>query len=133
MPVSVTDLKPGDRVVLNCPKARGQAKREAVFQGIFRSVAEAMASEPSIDAMIMMPQTEAFLSQGTAWARFLLQTISGPMQILEYPGGGAIKGMPSHDGPTALMAAFLIEPDGGLREEEGRRIFIERRVVMGQG
>jgi len=132
MPVSVADLKPGDRVVLNCPKARGQAKREAVFQGIFRSVAEAMASEPSIDAMIMLRQTEAFLSQGPAWARFLLQTTSGPVQILEYPGGGAIKGVP-YFGPTALMAAFLIEPDGGLREEEGRRIFIERRVVMGQG
>jgi hypothetical protein len=31
------------------------------------------------------------------------------------------------------MAVFVVEPDGGLREEEGRRVFIERRVTMGQG
>jgi hypothetical protein len=126
--IPVTDLQPGDRVILNCPTARaGATKREAQFECIFRSVGEAM-DKNGIDALLVGPSTLEFLSAGPAWAKFLLQTSTGPAQILEYPGGGPVAGLPPFSGETALSAAFLIEPDGGLREEEGRRIFIERRL-----
>ncbi len=133
MPIAITDLTPGDRVVLNCPKARGgQTHREAQFEGIFTSIDEAMR-KTEIGMLLMGPSTAEFLSTGQAWARFLLQTVSGPTRVLEYPGGGAVRGLPDFAGSTVLTAAFRIEPDGSLREEEGRRIFIERRLRMGQG
>jgi hypothetical protein len=35
MPVNVRDLQAGDHVMLNCPKARYKARREAEFQKIY--------------------------------------------------------------------------------------------------
>jgi hypothetical protein len=131
MPIPVTDLKPGDRVILNCPKARRQVKREAQFSGMFESFEAASA----IDAvMIVREAAMRFISSGgPAWARFLLQTVSGGNRILEYPGGGVIQGLPEVNGETLLLAVFAVEPDGSMREEFGRRIFIERRLAMGKG
>jgi hypothetical protein len=132
MPIRVTDLKPGDRVVLNCPKARRNSKREAQFEGIFESMDDAMNhGGKAPDVLLMEHATEAFLAQ-KVWARFLLQTVSESGQVLRYPGGDAMN-LPKFAGITELSAAFLVEPDGSLREEEGRRVFIERRVFVGQG
>jgi hypothetical protein len=108
MPIKLTDLKPGDRVMLNCPKARTQPRREAIFEGIFESVAAAAADS---EIMAVGENTAAFLASGNGWARSLLQT----------------------EGHFRLAIGFRIEPDGSLREEDGRRIFIERRLSMGQG
>jgi hypothetical protein len=110
MPLSVNDLQPGDRVVLNCPKARIMRKREAQFEGIFRSSVEA-SERGNRRALLISKPTIEFLASGGAWARFLMES----------------KGL------WDVVAAFVIEPDGSMREEEGRRIFIERRMRMGQG
>ncbi|MEI9971102.1 MAG: hypothetical protein WDO73_03060 [Ignavibacteriota bacterium] len=83
--------------------------------------------------MILGASTSGFISSGGMWARFLLQTCSGPADVFEYPGGGVIQGLPQFDGETRLTAVFAIDPDGSMREEEGRRIFIERRLTMGNG
>jgi hypothetical protein len=107
--MKVTDLKPGDRVMLNCPKA-AKTHRQAIFQGIYRSVEEAM-SAGNESALLVGAETEKFLREGGSWARFLLQTLDG----------------------VSLGAAFVVETDGSLREEMGRRIFIERRLTMGRG
>jgi hypothetical protein len=112
MPVPVADLKPGDRVVLNCPKSRVMQKREAQFEGIFSSIEDALARG---DAMLMGTSTMGFLS-GRAWARFLFGRATD--------GSGI---------DVDAVGAFVVEPDGGLREEHGMRIFIERRMRMGQG
>ena len=111
MALHVNDLRPGDRVVLNCSASRVMAKREAQFEGIFQTIEEAMA-RGTYDAVLLPGATAEFLSRG-AFARFLLQR-------------NAI-------GPMDLVGAFRIEPDGALREEEGRRITIEMRMRMGQG
>lgn len=111
MPLAITDLHAGDRVVLNCAQARVTQKREAIFEGVFASVNDAMHRGGY--TAIALPggrPTEEFLNGG-AWARFLMQSCEG----------------------VDLVGAFRIEPDGALREEEGRRITIERRVRMGQG
>lgn len=103
MPLNITDLKVGDRVILNCPKAT-KPRREAQFEGIYHSIGDAISS---LDALVLPGATAEFLASGAlGWAGFLLQTKGG----------------------VSLHAGFRIEPDGGLREEEGRRIFIERRV-----
>jgi hypothetical protein len=108
MPLHINDLQLGDRVVLNCGASRVMAKREAQFEGIFQTIGEAM-SRDSRDG-ILLPGASAEFLAGGAFARFLFQA-----------------------GPTDLVGAFRIEPDGALREEEGRRITIEMRVRMGQG
>jgi hypothetical protein len=133
MPLKVTELQPGDRVVLNCPKARGNQKREAQFKGIYHSIDDAMKAD-NCDVLAMGPMTEKFLSSGgRRWAAFLLQTTTGPGQLMTYPGGDPVAGLPPFPGATRLTAAFVVEPDGGMREEQGRRVFIERRLVMGHG
>jgi hypothetical protein len=129
MPVLVTDLTPGDRVMLNCPKARGnQTKRVAQFDGIFGSLDEAMTASGGVCALLTQRDTEAFIAAGGRFAKFLLQTAAESTPILEYPGGGAIRGLPELPAGTQLIAAFVIEPDGSLRDEEGRRIYIEQRL-----
>lgn len=128
MAISVVDLKPGDRVVLNCPKARGpQTKRVAEFGGIYASLEEAMLAH-DYSALLTLEHTAAFIAAGGKFAKFLLQTASGQSRILEYPGGGPVRGFPEVPAGTGLILALRIEPDGGLREEEGRRIFIEQRL-----
>ncbi len=126
MPLKITDLQPGDRVILNCPKARVSRQREAQFEGLFRSVAEAM-TKIGDGALIMGPETAKFLEEGGLWAAFLLQTRTDPVVRLRHVDGSH-DDIPNLGGEIALRAAFVVEPDGSLREEEGRRVFIERRL-----
>jgi len=63
MPLKVTDLKPGDRVLLNCPKSRVTAKREAVFEGIFASLSEAQERTGTVHIDLVDDTAFAFLSQ----------------------------------------------------------------------
>jgi hypothetical protein len=130
MPLHVNDLQPGDRVVLNCAAGRGRTKCEALFDGIFENYAAAAKIAVSV---LAGPRTEAFSVENGAVARFVLQTTSGPTRVFEYPGGGEMPPLPDFDGESCLIAIFRIEPDGALREEQGRRITIEMRVRMGQG
>jgi hypothetical protein len=109
MPLNVQDLKSGDRVMLNCPTGR-IPKREAIFEGIFKSLEEAAQPDKYHQVITMCVPSEELLRTG-AFARFLL-------------GRGV---------DWELVAAFRVEPDGGLREDEGRRVFIERRLPMGVG
>jgi hypothetical protein len=109
MPLSVNELQPGDRVVLNCPKARTMPKREAQFEGIFATLDEAQKSD--LRAGMLIQQKSVTFLRGGAFARFLMGRMDG----------------------WDCIAAFVVEPDGSMREEEGRRIFIERRMRMGQG
>ena len=116
MSISVLDLRPGDRVVLNCPKARIKPKREAEFEGLYNSIEELRASMVG-HVLYDLPGTASFIAGEKAcrWARFLLQT-------------EVVDGV-----PRQLRNGFVVDADGGLREEEGRRVFIERRVRVGQG
>jgi hypothetical protein len=134
MSIDVRDLQPGDRVVLNCPKALRNQKREAQFEGLFPSALEAMAAGSPFSAQLIQRHTEAFTAAAGTWARFLLQTAPAGSDVLfTTPGGDALQMPPTGGFTRQLYAAFIVEPDGALREEEGRRIFIERRVRMGHG
>jgi hypothetical protein len=106
MSLKVTELKRGDRVVLNCPKGR-IPKRKADFLGIFRSLEEAINATPGL--ILAVDATVAdFLEKGErGWAGFLLGVS---------PCG------------TELRGAFIVEPDGSMREQEGRSVFIEQRL-----
>jgi hypothetical protein len=112
MPLRITDLQPGDRVVLNCPKSRVSVKREAVFEGIFESLDQTISKERTGGraAYLAGSATAEFLGS-RPWARFLMQSRSG----------------------VDLIGAFAIQDDGTLKDEEGRSIFIERRVFVGVG
>lgn len=122
--ISVFELRPGDRVILNCPKARRITKRQAEFVGLFEGE---MALAAGNDLVV-----GRFRPGNHIWAKFLMQTATGG-QIVEYPGGGAVAGVPPFAGVTALFAGFVVEQDGGMREEDGRRVFIEQRFRAGAG
>ncbi len=64
MPLSVLDLQPGDRVILNCPKARLATKREAIFEGIYSSAQTAGTVDDATAVLISAP-SEEFLASGT--------------------------------------------------------------------
>lgn len=114
MPLLVADLKLNDRVLLNCPKSQIATHRQAVFQGVFESLPEAMAESLRRGSIgieyLPCSATPEFLN-GRHWARFLMGTL----------------------GNTELIGAFAIQPDGTLKDETGRSIFIERRVFAGAG
>jgi hypothetical protein len=103
MPIPVTDLQPGDRVVLNCPKSRVTAKRQAQFEGIYSSLADAMNGAT---ILIAGTGTADFLEQSGRFAGFLFGR------------------MDNRD----LRMALAIDPDGSLRDEEGRKIYVEQRL-----
>ena len=141
MSISVLDLKPGDRVILNCPKARMQTHREAQFEGIFLTMKDAIADRTKTGVVNILeqraPETEAFHAnaEGRRFARFLLQSTSDPNAVLRTAGGDVLRLPPDHvpGALVELVCAFHVEADGCLREGEGRRIFVERRVRMGHG
>jgi|SRR5579863_151170 len=110
MPLTITDLKPGDRVVLNCPKARTAQHKEAQFEGVFRSFQE-MIKVGTADLTVISEPTVEYLQSERLWARFRMFT-------------GA---------SWELLAGFAVNPDGSLRDDEGRRITIERRSRMQAG
>lgn len=133
MSIDVRELQPGDRVVLNCPKARNNSKQEAQFEGIFPTAAAAMEEGSVTKWRLIQRGTEAFMAVAGQWARFLLATApAGSDRIFETPGGQALP-MPATALPRQLYAVFIVEVDGGLREEGGMRIFIERRLHVGRG
>ena len=105
--ISVRDLKPGDRVILNCPKSRATQRHMARFEGIF-DAPDAMASERYL--LLMSAGTLAFISAGP-WAAFFLR----------------------RGGVEDTFFAFRVEEDGALREEEGKRVVVERRVTVAVG
>lgn len=104
MPLKIQDLQPGDRVILNCPKAKTATQREAEFEGIFASVEDAVRRGDR--ALLMGTTTADFLNAGNPWARFLMGVRGG----------------------LDVVGTFVVEDDGCLRDEEGHRIFIERRL-----
>lgn len=132
MPLRVDELRVGDRVMLNCPKARTAQHREAIFQGVYRTIEEALSDRSGYSALAMGPTTAAFLQNSGAWAAFQLQRLDAPLVDLVHPDQTRSTFAPAPGGVN-LCAAFQVEPDGGLREEQGRRVFIERRIVAGQG
>jgi hypothetical protein len=103
--IDVHDLSPGDRVVLNCPKSRIMPKRQAEFRALARNLSELP------DGDLVSRPGRLFLESAAEWAVFLLGEVEG----------------------ARLLGLFAVDSDGGLREEEGRRIFIERRVFVGRG
>ncbi len=126
MPLKVTDLKPGDRVMLNCPKSRLMAQREAEFEGIYPSIADAM-NNTGLGVIVMGSGTQAFLNEGKLWAAFLFQTSRDPVVRLRH-SDGSFNEIPNPVKYLVLRGAFQVEPDGTLREEEGRRIYIAYRL-----
>ncbi len=111
MSLRIDDLAPGDRVILNCPSSRIMKKREAIFEGVFEDMADQVGDR---SAALMSPATYKFL-EGKRWARFMFSH--------------------SEEGPLNfdIMGAFAVDRDGGLRDQNGVRLFIERKMRMGQG
>jgi NADPH:quinone reductase-like Zn-dependent oxidoreductase len=115
LPIHVNDLKPGDRVVLNCPKSQRDSKREAIFKGVYASHAAAIAELAFTHPGGMKIYTPpSILTQRLPVAAFLLQSADRAGMVL-------------------VWGAFTVQPDGSLREDQGLRVFIEQRVRMGQG
>ena len=110
MPISIHQLQPGDRVILNCPKARLMPKREAVFEGIFHSLADAVSRE-TVDAVAIHTDAARFLDAGIPWARFLVR----------------------RDPASEIVVGLQIDADGNLREQQGMQVYIERRLVAERG
>jgi hypothetical protein len=111
MSLRVEDLAPGDRVVLNCPSSRLMRKRDAIFEGVFDDMSNRVGDR---SAALMGAATYQFLD-GKRWARFMFSRFN--------------EGKLDFD----VLGAFVVEPAGGLRDENGVRIFIERKMRMGQG
>jgi hypothetical protein len=128
MPLPITELTQGDRVVLNCPRGAPQTKRDAVFKGILRTREE--LRELLAHATVQFEINLDFLEAGVAVAAFLMHT--GNSADFEYPGGGKmIPEFPPFDGQQVMLVQ--IDAEGNLREEGGHRVWIERRLRMGMG
>jgi hypothetical protein len=112
--------------MLNCPKSRMQAKREAEFRGCFGSLAEA-----SDDALIITDaKTSGFPTEGKLWAAFLLQTApayDGKVRIRH--ADGTADEIPTLSCEVELRAAFVVDADGSMHDDEGRRLYVERRLA----
>ena len=106
MPIKVTDLEPGDRVLLNAPKSRTATHREAIFMGLAPS-ALALMKDASIFIAAGEALTVEFLDSSRCWAGF--QFFIG-------------------DAGTKFCCGFAVDPDGSLRDDSGMRVFIERRL-----
>ena len=113
MSLRVDELAPGDRVILNCPSSALMRKREAQFEGVYATLAEAIDDAEHL-AHFMKASTRAFL-EGQRIARFLFRRGA--------EGGIAFD----------IMGVFAVDNDGGLRDQTGKRLFIERKMRMGQG
>jgi hypothetical protein len=103
MPIKVTELQAGDRVVLNCPKSRVTVKRNAEFEACYRTVDEMVEKH---DATLITKATVEFLKSGGLWASFLF----------------------SSNDAIDLRCGFRVEPDGTMRDDEGRLVYVERRL-----
>jgi hypothetical protein len=115
MSLRIDELAPGDRVILNCPSSRIMKKRDAVFEGVFNTLEAAMdAGEQPLH--VAHRRTFEFL-KGERVARFLFRR------------GDTTEGGIAFD----IMGAFAVDRDGGLHDENGVRLFIERKMRMGQG
>jgi hypothetical protein len=132
MSLLVSDLKPGDRVLLNCPKSKMQTRREAVFEGVKdrRQVAQAVWTAGS--AVTGRDWRRQFDRQ-ECFAIFLLQTM-GPGASLDFLNAdGERIPMPARMAITELRGLFAVREDGTMFDDENRTVFIERRLAMAQG
>jgi hypothetical protein len=128
VPVKLADLRPGDRVILNCPKSKVATHRQAEFIGVFKTLGEALDKEPGTALLVDVGTLEFIKSgKGGLWAGFVFQTSSDPTVRIRR-GDGTYDEFLNPTGRMEMRGAYVVEADGSLREEEGRRIFIERRV-----
>jgi hypothetical protein len=106
MAIPVTDLAPGDRVILNCPKAR-IPKRQAQFQGLYNSTLEMIdAAFPADGDRLAIFADPIPPDEGQEWAAFLFWASDS----------------------QEMRGAFAVQPDGNLLDEEGRKIYVEQRL-----
>lgn len=131
MPLSITDLHAGDRVVLNCPHARHHAKREAIYEGLIgrhEAITFIYLSGGHVTGRDWVRQ----FAEVEQFAMFLMQVV-GPGEALDLVmDDGKRQPLPA-TATTALRALFGVRPDNTLYDDEQRTVFIERRVTMGQG
>lgn len=103
--IDVNQLNPGDRVVINSPR-QGVAKRAMVeFDGIFATAYEAIAHVMAHSALVGVDTTG---------------DLNGPFANFRFN--------------TGLCAAFRVEPDGSMRDDMGRAVYVEEclgRARMG--
>lgn len=119
-------------MILNCPKSKVATHRQAEFIGVFKKLEEALDKEPGT-ALLVDVGTLEFIKSGKdgPWAGFIFQTSSDPVVRIRNPNGSYSE-FPNPAGKFDLRGAFVVEADGSLREEDGRRVFIERRVGRAQ-
>jgi hypothetical protein len=121
MPVNVRDLKPGDRVMLNCPKARYKARREAEFQKIY-TPAELREKTRGDRGLLVVGN----LDPHSEYAVFLLTVAVGEGYALV--DGNSRLHIPNPPGAVLRHSCAMRITDGTLKDDEGRTVFIEQRL-----
>ena len=121
MPVNVRDLKPGDRVMLNCPKARYKARREAEFQKIY-TPAELRELTDGDGGLLVI----GHLDFNSEYAVFLLTVAVGEGYALV--DGNSRMAIPNPPGTVLRHMCAMRITDGTLKDDEGRTVFIEQRL-----
>jgi hypothetical protein len=135
MGVQTSELKPGDRVVLNCPHARITAKRDAIFEGIFgfedaikRLMADLVA-DPSRSIDLSHVSQEL---RDASFAVFLFSTFPAGAVVREVKRDqrGEPFTLPS---PVEQRMLLRVLPGGRLMDEEHRPVYVESVTRMGFG
>jgi hypothetical protein len=123
MPVRIEDLRPGDRVILNCPKARRLPRREVEFCGVI-TPDEAIER---INRSVVRDFDDAAMDRQARYAEFLFG-FAGPDQAVAFVQRDGRRHLIPPGRPTRHCCALRIADDGTLKDDEGRTVFIERRV-----
>ena len=121
MPLRVTDLQPGDRVIINCPKARRLARREVEFRGILTAAEIQEWASGGGGAVYGKIEPDA------RYAEFLLRTVdtATPHDLLDEHGQR--HRLPDY---RIVRHSCLMRIVGdGLKDDENRTVFIERRLA----
>jgi hypothetical protein len=119
-PLTIDQLSEGDRVLLNCPKSP-VGKREALFLRI------TTWGEERPRHQIDVSPVPGNYAPSQKLAVFQLQVGHG--RVVTARAGVQVDG----DSLKILTGGFAIQQDGTLKDDEGRAVFIERRVFAGQG
>jgi hypothetical protein len=106
VPVDARILRPGDVVELTCPKARREKVRRAVFEGLSMDPPRPPGDGPTIYSGIRWEWLERERGYGL-WAMFELD----------------------RRGDDVLRAAFKVEEDGAMRDDQDRRVTVSRRLT----
>jgi hypothetical protein len=111
MSIPVSDLRPGERVTLFCPNARGPLRKDAIFEGL-KTGEELLALVASGGRHHADPSPNGFDVKADRRYGVFLTEIRGDW---------------------GLRHLLEITDAGRMRDDEGRAVYVEARVMMGAG